>query len=68
MITSEQIQTRSRNTDELVTLANALVISEPVRSCDPIQVWEAHPVISQYLHLKDREIAAAIDAANAVKG
>jgi aspartyl-tRNA synthetase len=35
----------------------------PVRSCDPFQVWESHPVVSRYLDLRDREIAAAIDAA-----
>jgi len=35
----------------------------PVRSCDPVQAWEAHPVVSQFFHLKDREIAAAIDLA-----
>lgn len=35
----------------------------PVRSCDPFQVWESHPVISKYLHLKDRQIARAIDIA-----
>lgn len=64
MITAEQIQVRSRNTEELVKLANALLSAESVRSCDPIQVWEAHHVVSQFLHLKDREIAAAIDAAN----
>jgi hypothetical protein len=37
--------------------------SVPVRSCDPIQVWEAHPVVSQYLDLSDRQIARAIDKA-----
>jgi hypothetical protein len=37
--------------------------SVPVRSCDPIQVWEKHPIVSQYLNLKDRQIARAIDKA-----
>jgi len=36
----------------------------PIRSCDPIQAWEVHPIVSQFIHLKDREIAAAIDLAN----
>jgi len=40
--------------------------SVSVRSCDPIQVWEAHPVVSQYLDLSDRQIARAIDKAFAV--
>lgn len=35
----------------------------PVRSCDPIQSWESHSVVSQYLDLKDRQIARAIDLA-----
>lgn len=65
MITTSDIQVRSRNLEELARLANELVAADvPVRSCDPIQVWESHPVVSRYLHLKDREIAAAIDAAN----
>jgi hypothetical protein len=39
----------------------------PVRPSDPFQVWEAHPVVSQYLHLKDRQIARAIDLAFGIK-
>jgi hypothetical protein len=35
----------------------------PVRASDPIQAWESHPVVSQFLHLRDREIARAIDKA-----
>lgn len=33
----------------------------------PIQVWEAHPIISKYLDLSDRKIAAAIDKAIEIK-
>ncbi len=34
----------------------------------PIQVWEAHPIISQYLSLSDRKIAEAIDKALEIRG
>jgi len=48
-------------------LANAVIAAGvAVRSCDPFQVWESHPAISKFLHLKDREIAAAIDLANSI--
>jgi hypothetical protein len=46
-------------------LANEIKTCDvPIRSCDPVQAWEAHPIVSLFLHLKDREIAAAIDLAN----
>jgi len=46
-------------------LANEIKACDvPIRSCDPVQGWESHPIVSQFLHLKDREIAAAIDLAN----
>ena len=53
---------RALSPSVVVDLANALKGSAPVRPQDPIQVWEAHPVISQYLDkLNDRDIVTAID-------
>ena len=71
-ITSEHVlnvNNRARNVDVIVNLANDLVVSiVPVRSCDPIQVWEKHPVVSRYLDvLKDKEISIAIDLAATAK-
>jgi hypothetical protein len=55
----------SKTEDQLVNdLRNC---ETPIRSSDPIQAWEAHPVVSQYLHLKDRQIARAIDTAFDIK-
>jgi hypothetical protein len=69
MVTAAQVlevNSRIRNNAEVVaSLANELkACSAPVRAQDPIQVWEAHPVVSGYLSkLKDREICVAIDLA-----
>jgi hypothetical protein len=52
----------ARNLDSVVAFANELAAAQiPARSCDPIQAWQAHPVISKHLHLSDRAIAAVID-------
>lgn len=67
MITAEQVKCRTGNAERVADLANALIDAPDVRSQDPIQVWEAHPVVSLYLDLRDREIAEAIDLANAAK-
>ena len=60
---------RLKKPETVAELANAVAASGvAVRSCDPIQAWGSHPVVSLFLEqLKDREIAAAIDLANAVK-
>lgn len=67
MITKESFSAgiRCRNWDDAIALANALIGAAPARSCDPYQAWQAHPVVSQFLHLSDRDIAQAIDVANA---
>lgn len=67
-ITVEQVSAsglRTRKPEIVAEIANKLAAcSTPVRSCDPIQVWEAHPVISECLDdLSDREISAAIELA-----
>lgn len=67
-VTAEQVlavNSRSRNIDLMVKLSNELLSSSvSVRACDPIQVWEKHPIVSQYLEiLKDKEISIAIDLA-----
>jgi len=56
---------RAQSPSVLVDLANALKGSESVRAEDPIQVWEAHSIISKYLDkLGDRDIVTAIDLHN----
>jgi|DEB0MinimDraft_3_1074331.scaffolds.fasta_scaffold693085_1 hypothetical protein len=67
MITIEQLNPRIRNRERAIQLVNELIENPiPVRSCDPFQVWETHPVISTFLDLDDRAIAAAIDLANQI--
>ena len=66
MVTAAQVlevNSRIRNAEVVASLANELkACSAPVRAQDPIQVWEAHPVVSGYLgKLRDREICVAID-------
>lgn len=64
-----EINSRARNVELIVKLANDVLASDvPVRDCDPIQVWENHPVVCRYLDsLKDREIAIAIGLAASSK-
>ena len=49
LATLSKTNRRAQNPSVVVELANALKGSEAVRAEDPIQVWEAHSVISQYL-------------------
>lgn len=60
---------RLKKPEVVAELANAVADSDvAVRSCDPIQAWEVHPVVSLFLDLlNDREVAAAIDLANGVE-
>jgi len=60
---------RLKKPEVVAEMATAVAASNvAVRSCDPIQAWEVHPVVSLFLdRLKDREIAAAIDLANGVE-
>lgn len=66
-ITVEEVKAtglRSSKLEKVAALATELAnIEQSVRSCDSFALWEAHPVVSQYLGLNDREIAAAIDLA-----
>ena len=65
LATLSKTNRRAKNPSVVVNLANALKGSEAVRAEDPIQVWEAHSVISQYLSsLGDRDIVTAIDLHN----
>lgn len=52
--------------ESVAQLANDIKASAvSIRSQDPIQAWEAHPVVSSALDsMDDRSIAAAIDFAN----
>jgi len=64
-----KLNPRLKKPEVVAELANAVAASDvAVRSCDPIQAWEVHPVVSLFLDLlNDREVAAAIDLANAVE-
>lgn len=60
---------RTNNWTRVLALANALRESDcgmAVRPCDPFDWWEKHPVVSQFLDLRDREISAAIQVANSI--
>ena len=64
-----KLNPRLKKPEVVAELANAVADSGvAVRSCDPIQAWEVHPVVSLFLDLlNDREVAAAIDLANGVE-
>ena len=61
-ITEVLVKGRPTQNERVVELANALLDSDPVRAADPADWWEQHPVIGNYLDLKDWEIMGAINA------
>jgi hypothetical protein len=59
---------KSKNKERVLELSQELIGCEDnIRACDPIEVWEKHPVVSKYLDMKDKDIAFAIDLSESMK-